>query len=124
MKYSIIFSIVGLFLINTCQGQSFSNQTPRPERITPVPEQNLGTRPTSPTRPIDPQGQRPDSFDKSCEDRLKEITQLARNQKERIDLLEYIKKDLEKENFALKEKVGILESQVATLKAQLAAKGK
>lgn len=124
MKHSLVIAIAGLFLIDTCQGQPFPNQPPRPERITPAPEPNLGNRPTLPSRPIDPQSQRPDSFDKSCEDRLKDVTQLARNQKERIDLLEYIRKDLEKENSALKERVSILESQVATLKAQLAAKGK
>jgi hypothetical protein len=78
------------------------------------------TRPTVPDR--DPSAQRPDSFSKSCEDQLREARQLVSNQKERIDLLEVIRKDLEKDNARLKSNVASLEAEVAALKRQLSSK--
>ena len=47
---------------------------------------------------------------------------MVRNQKERIDLLEYIRRDLETDNAKLKATVSDLEAQVAALRKQISAK--
>jgi len=124
MKRALAISTIACVVATLTYAQLPSSQPPNPSRLPGYTQPSDDPRPPLPRKPNDPSGQRPDSFDRSCEDQLRDARQLVRNQKERIDLLEIIRKDLEKENVSLKARVSSLESQVEVLKSQLAAKGK
>jgi hypothetical protein len=123
MKWMAVIALTAFAVTSLTHAQLPTSQPTQPSRLPSIQPSN-DPLPSFPGKPTDPRGQRPDSFDRSCEEQLNDAKQLVKNQKERIDLLEYIKKDLEKENTTLKSRVVSLESQIEVLKAQLAAKGK
>ena len=124
MKWTKRIAAIACAVTTLTYAQLPSSQPPPPSRQPGYTQPSNDPRPPFPRKPDEPRGQRPESFDKSCEDQLRDTRQLIKNQKERIELLEHIRKDLEKENATLKTRVNSLESQVEVLKAQLAAKGK
>jgi len=101
---------------------SLAQPTGLPERRPGVLEQRDREPSRNPGQSDGPIFKRPDSFTKSCDSQLIDAQQMVRNQKERIDLLEYIRRDLETDNAKLKATVSDLEAQVAALRKQISAK--